>query len=751
MPGLIKPNIKSRKAKSNNKQLAKLRAGRTGGDTDFRVAATDNGVDVYLYDVIGWPFIEAGDLLYQIPKGVKTIHVHINSPGGDVFEGMAIYNLLTGHKAEVIVSVDGVAASSASLIAMAGDRINMSKASFMMIHNPWAMLSGDAQELRKEADLLDKISDVFAEAYCSKSGKSKQDVLAMMQAETWFTPAEAVESGLAHEITGEVEGSDISAAFDFSIFNNTPDLIRQGAAGSRQAQAKFSTKKQGTEDEMNKKLRALLERLGLAKESTEDQAWNFLAELDLDKIEDQEDKDRLIQALIAKTEPDKPGFTRADMEAAAKKAAQDERNRAATIRDDVRVAGLDDTFARELIDKDMNADQARQAIMDKMKTTNPPMGSGRFTVGETDHEKFKVAVADGLSFRTNARAKDPAPGHETFRAASIEFIARQCLERMGVNTQGLASRDQVAREILKRSGQGGGFSTDDFTSIFMDVANKSLLRAYQEAPATWRPIVNVVSASDFKTIYGVSLSDAPELELINEHGEYKEGKLSDDQESYSIKSYGKMVYLTRVMIVNDDLRAFTRIPQMYGSAARRKESDLVWGKITGNPVMHDGVALFHADHGNLETVAGNKGVVDSDKLDAGRKSMRLQTAPNGSKLDIRPAFLAVPVAQETKADIILRSAALPTADMSSGVHNPWAGKLTPISEPRLDDVSAKAWYLIGDPSQVDTIEVAYLDGNEQPYTEEQALFERDAVGYKIRHDVGVGVMDDKGLFKNPGE
>jgi phage major head subunit gpT-like protein len=272
-----------------------------------------------------------------------------------------------------------------------------------------------------------------------------------------------------------------------------------------------------------------------------------------------------------------------------------------------------------------------------------------------------------------------------------------------------------------------------------------------EAPNTFRPFVNVVSASDFKTIYGVSLSEAPDLELVNEHGEYKSGSMSDKQESYSVATYGKVIYLTRQMIVNDDLRAFTRLPQLMGAAARRKEGDLVWAKITGNPTMNDGTTLFHADHSNLETDGSDKGSVDSEKLSVARTQMRTQTGPGGATLDLQPRFLLVPVAQETSAEILLRSTALPQTEYSEGVYNPWANRLTPIAEPRLDNNSALAWYLVADPNQIDTIEVAYLDGREEPYTEEEVQFDRDAVGYKIRHDFGCGVMDHRGFFKNPGE
>ncbi|WP_320043191.1 ClpP-like prohead protease/major capsid protein fusion protein [uncultured Desulfobacter sp.] len=725
------------------KRLAKLRTAQLGQTADIRVAASGDTVDVHLFDVIGWPFIEAQDLLYRIPKGAATINVYLNTPGGDVFEGMAIYNMLCDHKATVNVIVTGLAASSGSLIAMAGDTIKMSKASFMMIHNPWSMMSGDADDFRKEADLLDQIGDVFATAYAEKTGIGKSQVRDLMKEETWYTPEEAVAAGFANDITGEVPAEDPSARFDLSVFNHTPSSIRQGSAQPKK------------ENIMDPKLRALLERLGLSKDADDEQAKQYLAGINLDDIADPEELKTLKKALADKpavpqsgVTPSDPAFSQADLDEAARKAATEERQRVFEIRKYCRIGGLKDDYAQTLIDAGKTVDQAREDVFAEMEKSNPPLGAGAIVVGETDREKFRAAVVDGLAFRCNFRAEKPAAGYESFRAASIASIARQCLTRMGIHNYTHANRDEVAREIFRVSGQGGGFTTDDFTSIFLDVSNKTLHKAYLDGPATWRPIVNIVAASDFKTMYGVSLSEAPSLDLIGENGEYKHGAMSDNQESYSVASYGKMIYLTRQMIVNDDLRAFTRLPQLMGSAARRKESDLVWAKITGNPTMSDSVALFHADHGNL---AASGAAVSSTTLSAGRKAMRTQKGSGGlAYLDLMPAYLAHPVAIETEVEILLRSTALPDDDKSSGVYNPWGGKLTPISDPRLDADSETAWYLIADPTQIDTVEVAYLNGNEMPYTEEKNMFERDAIGYKIRHDIGVGAMDYRGFYKNPG-
>lgn len=133
---------------------------------------------------------------------VNTINLHINSPGGSVFEGIAIYNMLKMHKAKVNVYVDGLAASIASVIAMSGDAIFMPSNSMLMIHNPWTWAQGNAQELRKQADDLDKICEASKQTYLDKAGdKLDPDTLQeLLNAETWLTAKEAYDYGLADEV-----------------------------------------------------------------------------------------------------------------------------------------------------------------------------------------------------------------------------------------------------------------------------------------------------------------------------------------------------------------------------------------------------------------------------------------------------------------------------------------------------------------------------------------------------------------------
>lgn len=396
-------------------------------------------------------------------------------------------------------------------------------------------------------------------------------------------------------------------------------------------------------------------------------------------------------------------------------------------------------------------DQATEKMLTLAAAKNPPVGAGgRIEMGTDERDKFRLAASHGTMRRMGIPIEGtPAPGHEEFRGLRMHELGRRCLKLAGVHGFESMTPNQVAESVLRLS--AGGSSTSDFAAIFQDAANKRLLRAFEEAGSTWRPWCSIVPAADFKEIHGVSLSEAPDLDLVNERGEYQEASFKDKQESYHVGKYGKLVSLTLEMIVNDDLRAFQKLPKALGAAAARKESDIIYGLLTSNPYMKEtGKRLFDTAHKNIASGA-DLGGVDSDNLSAARKAIRLQKGPNGAVLNLTPKFVLIPAAYETAADIILRSISLPESGMSSGVANPWTGKLIPISDARLDANSDKAWYMAADPNQVDTVEVAFLDGNEQPTLTEHEEYKTDAIVWKVKHVFGAGIMDFRGLYKNAGQ
>ena len=173
--------------------------------------------EVHIYDEIGYWGTSAKDFAQQLAElDVDRIQLRINSPGGNAWDGVAIMNTLRRHRARVEVTVDGIAASAASLIAMAGDHIVMNRSSQMMIHDTSGMAWGNAATMRETADLLDKLSDSYADAYAKRAGGTRGAWRDVMRAETWYTAEEAVLAGLADEWDGSADSA--AAAFDLSRY-----------------------------------------------------------------------------------------------------------------------------------------------------------------------------------------------------------------------------------------------------------------------------------------------------------------------------------------------------------------------------------------------------------------------------------------------------------------------------------------------------------------------------------------------------
>jgi ATP-dependent Clp protease protease subunit len=183
------------------KKLFQLMEANRSRGPGLRAETLGTEASLYLYDVIGYCGCEATDFVTLL-AGIKaeTIHLHINSPGGDVFEAVAIKQALMAHPARIIVHIDGVAASAATIVMTAADEIQIAPEAFIMIHKCWAMAGGNADELRSQADLQDKVDEVLASVFVTRTGQALDQVLQWMLAETWFSAAEAVDFKFADKI-----------------------------------------------------------------------------------------------------------------------------------------------------------------------------------------------------------------------------------------------------------------------------------------------------------------------------------------------------------------------------------------------------------------------------------------------------------------------------------------------------------------------------------------------------------------------
>lgn len=661
-------------------------------------ALANGATEIYVFDEIGYWGVTAKDFARDL-KEVKpngAIDLHINSPGGSVTDGIAIYNLLKNHPSTVNVIIDGLAASMASIIAMAGDTITMPENALMMIHNPWGGAMGDAEELRKTADVLDKMKSALISAYVNKTGKDAEEISALMDDETWMTGSEAVEMGFATQVTDEVL---LAASFDISKlekFQNNKQSFFKPLAGA------VSDKPKG----------------------------GFMPNLEAPA------------PVAVKTET-----PIVDVKAAAAQAVIDFKASEVTRKNSIVAAfgGFSADHAELLTactnDDNCTVEDARAKLLDAIgKGIKPQVNA--FNVDFT-HAGNGAIVKESMVAAVKARggiklAAGEMTNDNPYRTMSLVDMARASLTDKGVGVSGYGDRMQLV---------GAAFThgNSDFGNILADVANKSMLMGYEEAEETFQIWTSSGTLSDFKTSKRVGLNDFPSLREVRPGAEYKYVTTSDRGENIVLATYGEIFSINRQTIINDDVGAFLRIARLMGDAAIRTVGDLVYAVLTGNPTMSDGKALFHADHNNLKT--GSGGALSVNTLDAGRTAMRKQKLAAGKALNIRPEYLIVPAALETTASKLMADTVLPGANNNES--NPVAGMAQVITEARLDDNSAAEWFLSAG-NRYDTIEVAYLDGNSTPFLDQMEGWGVDGSSFKVRLDAGVSPLDHRPLYKSTG-
>ena len=194
----------------------------------YSISAKGEELEIAIHDEIGGWGIQVSDFAAELRRypNAKSISLSIHSPGGSALDGLAIYNMLKDHPARVIANVPGIAASAATTILMAADHITIPEDAFLMIHNPWGGVMGEASDMREYADVLDKIRNSMANIYAKRSGQEMEAVLEVMDNETWLTAAEAVEMGYADEMTDAIKVAALSKDFA-KHFGKLPEALKK--------------------------------------------------------------------------------------------------------------------------------------------------------------------------------------------------------------------------------------------------------------------------------------------------------------------------------------------------------------------------------------------------------------------------------------------------------------------------------------------------------------------------------------------
>lgn len=632
------------------------------------------------------------------------VRIRLNSGGGIASDGTAIHSVLSDYRGHKTIIVQGIAASAASVIMMAGDRIEMSAGSVLMIHDPSQDITsyrGTSGEHRRVADSLDKISDAVAQIYAQRSGKPISEIRQIMAAESWFTPEEAVSAGFADIAPPDGEQS-APAEFDYRAYAHSPSNLIQMSV-------------------QNDWINDFSKANKMAHQST-------------------------VQTETPETTPTPPSLSPVMSAADRSDPCKElERVKALTTLATNPISQSVDAPARleGWIHEGVTVDAARQLVLSEVAARQAPVTRrapdeahyGRYSVGHSwdSGDSFTRKVADGIYSRVN-RAHQPTMGRE-FAGASLSEIADICLQQNGKNAAmaSVASRVEMALH-----------GTSDFPNILRDVGNMSLSNAYEASQSAIKQTSREIAASNFRALHSVKVSAGPDLEEVNEQGEFKAGTIEEGDETFAVKTYGKIFGITRQAIVNDDLDVFSNMFPLLGQGAANTEAKLFAGLLEENaglgPKLSDGKTLFHADHGNLAQASATLSVAS---LGTARVAMRRQTGLAGEAVNVVPTFLVVPPELETLAEQVLTEIA--ASEVANA--NPFAGKLKLLVEPRL--TSASAWYVCAAPGAPDGLQHAYLDGVAGPQLFTREGFEVDGIEYKVRMDFGAGFTDHRGWFMSP--
>ena len=460
----------------------------------------------------------------------------------------------------------------------------------------------------------------------------------------------------------------------------------------------------------------------------------------------------------------------------AQKAIEDERERVTTITALSQKHGID---LAAFVAQGKSVHEARSHCLDiiaERQTATAPAGA--VTVTRDGIEKIRAAMVTGLRAKAGCRvdAKErQESGCDEFMGMSLIELARECRRRNGLPvpmdneqliTETLFGGPRIHSFDLTRVNETITSSTSDFPYILANVANKEMLAGAASVRVTWPAWAKKGSLRDFKANSRLKLSEAGDLEQVLEGAGYTHTKFSEQREQITLLTWGKAWNMTRQMMINDDLSAFTDVPRALGRRAAYKPEILAVIELLGNGNMADGVALFHATHSNYSASAGGAPTtVDTARvcIQTHWKLMQLQSAMQHGDL---AAEVALSIAAELKTILcgptayMWLAAALASSQFAVGAEgtNPLKGLgLGVESSPLLENAlitgySTTATYGFADPMDSPVIEVGFLNGNETPYQEEVVNTGTAADGrvFKVRLDCVAGRVDWRGATKENG-
>ena len=360
-------------------------------------------------------------------------------------------------------------------------------------------------------------------------------------------------------------------------------------------------------------------------------------------------------------------------------------------------------------------------------------------------DKRRDAIVSALLVRAgveqDAKVRASMSGNP-FRGRKLLNLAEASLNRAGIRTDGMGQMDIVAAAFTQ--------GTSDFPVLLENTMHKALQASYERAELTWKRFCKIGSASDFRAHTRYRTGSFGVLDSVNELGEFINKSIPDGEKaSITVGTKGNIINLSRQAIINDDLGSFVGLANDLGDAAARTIESDVYALLALNaglgPVMGDGLTLFHATHGNIGAAA----VISMASIDADRVLMASQRdISRVAYLNLRPAVMLLPIGLGGTARGINSSQFDPDASNKLQKPNVVNGLYSEIVD--TPELSGTRRYSFAGPGRAPVLEVAFLDGAQEPYLEMQNGFDVDGARYKVRIDHGVAAVDYRGAVTNAG-
>lgn len=656
-------------------------------------------VKVWIHGDIGSYDIEAIDLIQALQSvGSQDVEFRIQSYGGSVYEGLAMYNAIKAHKGKTVGVVDGLVASISSYFLMACDTIQMPENATLMIHNPAIGAWGGEDEIQSALTQLQNSKQTIADAYVERSGKSLEDILMAMEKETWFTAQAALEFGLVDEVIDAVNLSNCLKEVkpdELKSFKHPPaELLNQLVPVE-------------TEPDPIQEPQPEPENQPLAASAASSQT---------------------VSSIERKTQVSnmpKPNDN-VELQAAVKK----ENARQAAIRGLCAQHKIKEELLNEMLDDmDCSEEKAASKIL---------VALGEFSTNGTDDLSNNITstvvhagngnlIKDSLQNALNARCG----------VAEIEkgnpYKLKSLIDMAEIAVGKDARLCSTKSELVARA-----FNTGDFAEIITEGVRTVMRDEAKVRAPLWRELANTESLPNFKETDLVMVDDAPDLMAVSEDGEYKQAIIKGSGEKIQLATFGREVAITRQAIINDDIALLSKLPRKFMQSGYRLSDKLMFNAILAGK-MGDDKSVFIAGTankwGNLTTAVA-KGDYEA-LIMALHKSFATATTFGGDALDLRGEFLLANPDHASMLEAVLNTASKP--DEYNAAYKKFAKV---IETARMASINGAIGLTSKD---FDSVIMGFLDGQMDPWLETGDGFTSDGAKFRITYDITSKVIDRRGI------